>query len=225
MKKKIASAVVATALVCSFSTSVFAHDASASALSNEASSIQVQSGADLAVLSRLAANDPERINEVLKQGLQVSDRNSQAQHIFEDGSVITLSVNAIPKHTARNSFALAGTVQDYTASVSISGTSSVTGITMWTYTLLQDYKSDGNVVTWYAGSPYSKFEKPLLSVWNLDSEVASTTNNPGYPGGIWATSSIKCSYGIWEVKPQTVNAKLTLSIKGNGQYEGYARFL
>ncbi|MCP3776001.1 hypothetical protein NLX71_22310 [Paenibacillus sp. MZ04-78.2] len=44
MKKKLASTVVAIALVCSFSTSVFAHDTAAS--SKETSSIQAQTGAN-----------------------------------------------------------------------------------------------------------------------------------------------------------------------------------
>ncbi|QID16131.1 MULTISPECIES: hypothetical protein [unclassified Paenibacillus] len=220
MKKYLATAALSTAVLLSASTSVFANQAPVQA---PLPSVQQ---ANLAINdSTIDANDPEKINAVLKEGLEVSNENKTVEHVFEDGSSIRLTVNvtAQPNSGARSLAAAA--VQDYNASVSISGSSATIGTDLWTYTLYQHYQSNGSVVTWYEGAPSSTFDKPFYSLWSLDSEVLAVTSNPGYPGGIYSTASMKCSFGIWEVSPQTANAKLTLSIKGNGTYTGYAHFV
>lgn len=182
---------------------------------------------NLSELASLQANNPDNIRAVLEDGLTVSDSSPTARHYFEDGSYIELSIYVPQTSNEQKSNLRVQTTSTRTASVSLSGKSTVTGDTlvMWTYTLYQDYQSNGTRITWYEDSPYSSFDSPFYSAWTLDSETVSTGNNPDDSNGIRATSSIKCSFGIWEIRPQSVSAKLTLDIEGDGSYTGYTTWL
>lgn len=114
-----------------------------------------------------------------------------------------------------------------TASVELSGYSWVGGdvILLWKYTMEQEYISNGTKITWYNSVPYTTFYSPFWSLWSLDSELAGISTNPDDANGIYVTSTIKCSFGVWEINPQTASAKLTKKIKGNGSYSTSANFI
>lgn len=206
---------MALALMLSLGTSAFANE--------RPLSLNTMSAQELQNLSTLDANDLDKIKVAL-DGIEVNNENKVVKHVFPDGSSIRVSVDVTPVATEGSSLLVAET--QYDATVSMSGESAVTGITMWTYTLHQSYKSNGTKVTWYENSPYSTFNKPIISLWGVDSETFSTSSNPGYPGGIWATGTVKLSWDIWEGNNiQPINIKLTLSIKGDGTYTGYTKWL
>lgn len=229
MKKTLISSTMAAALMFSLGTAAFADEATPQNV-NVTNSIQkIQDPQKLQEIKELDANNLEKIAEVL-DGIEISDKNPVTRHEFEDGSAIEVSVTVTPSLTTQNRSS--GEVSpmlaagQYTASVTMKGESVITGGNMWIYTLNQKYNTNGTKVTWNEGSPYGTFDKVWYSLWGVDSETLSVTSNPGYPGGIWATGTVKLSWDIWEGNNiQPINIKLTLSIKGDGSYTGYTAWL
>ncbi|AIQ10886.1 hypothetical protein [Paenibacillus durus] len=227
MKKYLVSSIVAAALMFSLGTSAFAANGNESATKNPNLELgkKVQNVQELEKIKNLDANNLEKIAEVL-DNIEVSKDNPVVRHEFEDGSAIVVSINVTPTLTSKDQSLVTTssvpTNTPYTASVTMSGESVITGGNMWVYTLNQTYKTDGSKITWHEASPYGTFDKVWYSLWGVDSETLSVTDNPGYPGGIWATGTVKLSWDIWEGSNiQPINIKLTLSIKGDGTYTGY----
>lgn len=200
------------ALIFSFSTSVFA-DSKDEELQN--------------ATLHTDANTPEKIKEALSKEnalVEVNAENPVAQHYFEDGSFIELSMNV--NNDSLNRLSVMVETRK-SASVDLSGYSWVGGdlILLWTYTMEQDYKTNGTKVTWYNSVPYTSFHSPIWSLWGLDSESVGVSSNPDDSNGIYTTSTIKCSFGIWELHPDTASAKLIINIKGDGSYTTSAYFI
>lgn len=212
MVKKFLSTLCSMILLLSFSTPTFASDTENSTNSD----LQQQS-------QSVDANDPAKIKEALAEGITVDETHPTATHTFEDGSYIQLSTN-IDQSSSKASFVTAASTS--WATVSLEGYSYVSGekLLLWTYTMDQEYRSNGRSITWYNSVPSTGFYVPSWSLWNLDSEVVGVNQSPDDPRGIRATSSIKTSFGIWEVHPQHLNGKLILDISGNGRYSGSAYF-
>ncbi|WP_339190558.1 hypothetical protein MKX33_11545 [Paenibacillus sp. FSL R5-0490] len=209
MKKYLISLFAAT-LVLSSSTAAFAADIEGSVSPNV---VQAQFA--------LEANDPAKIDEALESGLAVDGSNPVATYTFDDGSYIQLtstnnSVSTLAAAAASNDI--------WNASVSLSAHSAVTGdnLLLWTYTLKQSYITNGKKITWHDSVPTTSFYSPVWSLWNLDGETPGVGPAPGDSNGIRAKSSIKTSFGIWEIKPQTTSGEIIINIKGDGSYSSTA---
>ncbi|MBB6021232.1 hypothetical protein HNR77_002325 [Paenibacillus sp. JGP012] len=212
MKKHLISLFVAT-LVLSSSTATFAAEINAA----PADDVQIQLTVD--------ANDPAKINEALESGnLTVSESIPVATYTFDDGSYIQLSSTSTNNNLSTSS-KLAASNNIQSASVSLSAYSAITGdnLLLWTYTLQQSYISNGSKITWHDSVPTTSFYSPIWSLWNLDSEVPGVGPAPGDSNAIRVKSSIKTSFGVWEVKPQTTSGELIINISGNGSYTSSAR--
>lgn len=213
MLKKFLSTLCSMILLLSFSTAAFA-----------ASDTENPTNSDLQQRSQsVDANDPAKLKEALADGLTIDETHPTATHTFEDGSYIQLSAN-IDQSSSKASFATAASTS--WATVSLKAYSAVTGdnLLLWTYTMDQEYRSNGSSITWYNSVPSTGFYVPSWSLWNLGSEVVGVNKSPDDPRGIRATSSIKTSFGIWEANPQHPNGKLILNIFENGRYSSSAYF-
>ncbi|MFS0868891.1 hypothetical protein [Paenibacillus xylanilyticus] len=214
MKKYLVSLFAAT-FILSSSTAAFA---SADTTNNG----EVTPSVSTAQLE-VQANNPAKINEALESGLVVDESNPVATYTFDDGSYIQLT-SSVSQNRSLPSLIAPAANGIWTADVTLSAHSAVTGDTLllWSYTLKQEYITDGNKITWYNSVPSTSFYSPIWSLWNLDGEVAGVGPGPS-SGTIRATSSIKTSFGIWEINPQTTNGELILNIKGDGSYTSSSR--
>ncbi|MGV2882438.1 hypothetical protein [Paenibacillus taichungensis] len=161
----------------------------------------------------------------MESGLVVDESNPVATYTFDDGSYVQLTSSASQSsNSSRSSLIAPASKGIWKADVTLSAYSAITGdnLLLWSYTLKQEYITDGKKITWYNSVPSTSFYSPIWSVWNLNGEVPGVGPGP-VSGTIRATSSMKASFGIWELNPQTTNGELILNISGDGSYTSSAK--
>ncbi len=215
--KKIAAITLPALLVFSIATPAFADEVNNPTVDpsyNTASEAQIPDAAD-----------PVKLAEVLNSGITVDQDNPSSVHYFEDGSSIIVNVGVSETPSANKGFSAAAVSSQKTASVEIVGRGYLNNL-LFSYALHQNYRVTNGKISWHEASPYTTITKNITSMWAIEAESMSVTDNPGYPGGLWSTASAKLRAGLWELPNlDQTNVKLTLSIKANGDYEGYARYI